>query len=68
MPPPKRIMAHLEDVIRVIFAELDQVWLKSMWEEDGKSRVAWSRSSTCFILLRQPWLFWCYFMTISIKL
>jgi hypothetical protein len=40
MPPPKRIMAHLEDVIRVIFAELDQVWLKSMWEEDGKSRVA----------------------------
>jgi hypothetical protein len=33
-------MAQLEDVIHVIFAELDPVWLKSMWDEDGETGIA----------------------------
>ncbi len=28
-------MVHLEDVICVIFEELEPVWLKSMWYKDG---------------------------------
>jgi hypothetical protein len=29
-------MVRLEDVIRVIFQEMDLVRLKTMWDEDGK--------------------------------
>jgi hypothetical protein len=31
-------MVRLEGLIQVIFEELDPVWLKSMWDEDGDTR------------------------------
>jgi hypothetical protein len=68
MLPSELRMAQLEDVINVIFAELDPVWLKSMWDEDGETGIAWSRSTTCSILLRLGLDFFDVFMTISIKL
>jgi hypothetical protein len=38
MPPSKRRRVSLEDVVRVIFAELDPVCLKSMCDEDEETR------------------------------
>ena len=35
--PSKTIWVIVQDLIRVIFEDMDLVWLRTMWEEEGSA-------------------------------
>ena len=37
--PSKTTWVITQDLIRVIFKDMDPIWLRTMWEEGGSARV-----------------------------
>jgi hypothetical protein len=53
----ERMMVRLEGLIQVIFEELDPVWLKSMWDEDGDTRNSMIEIIHLLYLIKtMPWI------------
>jgi hypothetical protein len=52
MPMPERMMVRLEDVIHVIFKELDPVQLKVMWDADGEIQDSMIEIIYAFYLIK----------------